>query len=89
MGETFIRSLAVWRLTNMITDEEGPFEVFRRLRTLLGGDSQTTWVGRGVVCHWCVSVWVSWALNRDRPIRERLAISALSIIIDLILRRLR
>lgn len=59
MGNTLvliITSLAVYRLSRMLTDEEGPWSVFTRLRGLAAPD---TWLGRGLECVMCVSVWVA------------------------------
>ena len=54
---TFVlAALAVYRISRMITDEEGPFMVFSKLRGVARPD---TWVGRGMECIMCVSVWVS------------------------------
>jgi hypothetical protein len=47
---------AVFRTATMITQEEGPFEVFTTLRGRVG---QSTWVGRGFHCLLCVSFWLS------------------------------
>jgi hypothetical protein len=63
-----LAALAVYRISRMITDEEGPFMVFTKLRGLAAPD---TWVGRGLECIMCVSVWVAlpvalwidWSLN--------------------------
>jgi len=51
-------ALAVYRLSHMVTSEEGPFEAFAKVRDALGGNQQATWVGRGIVCILCVSFWV-------------------------------
>lgn len=51
-----LSSLAVYRLSRMITDEEGPFALFTKLRELAKPD---TWLGRGLECIMCVSVWVA------------------------------
>jgi hypothetical protein len=51
-----LAALAVYRLSRMISDEEGPFAVFTKLRGLAKSD---TWIGRGLECILCVSVWVS------------------------------
>lgn len=54
---TFIlASLAVYRLSRMITDEEGPFAIFTTLRRWF---PPIDWVGRGLECVMCVSVWVA------------------------------
>jgi len=51
-----IASLAVYRISRMISDEEGPFSVFTKLRGLAKPDS---WTGRGLECLMCVSVWIA------------------------------
>lgn len=51
-----LASLAVYRLSRMIADEEGPWAIFTKLRGLAAPD---TWVGRGLECIMCVSVWVA------------------------------
>lgn len=51
-----LASLAVYRLSRMITDEEGPFAVFTKLR---GAFPPLNWVGRGLECIMCVSVWIA------------------------------
>lgn len=58
MDEVFkfaLLSFFVWRVSKMITDEEGPFEVFVRFRDRF---SQGTWFGRGLRCLWCISFWL-------------------------------
>jgi hypothetical protein len=63
--------LATWRLTSLLVWEDGPFEVFARLRRLLGvrydEKSQavgTNWFAKGVICPACASVWFGafWAV---------------------------
>lgn len=51
-----LAALAVYRLSRMITDEEGPFSVFTKLR---GRFKPEDWIGRGLECIMCVSVWVA------------------------------
>ena len=51
-----LAALAVYRLSRMLTDEDGPFEAFTRLRGLARPD---TWIGRGLECIMCMSVWVA------------------------------
>jgi hypothetical protein len=78
-----LAALFVYRASRMLTDEEGPFEVFTKLRGLAKPD---TWIGRGLECIMCVSAWVAlpvalwidwhgdWALTW-------LALSAITVII--------
>ena len=59
-----ILALATWRIASLITYEEGPFEVFERLRTLAGvrsndyGRYGTNELARGLICLWCCSTWI-------------------------------
>lgn len=48
--------LAVYRVSHLLTQEDGPFDLFSTLREKLG---QATWVGRGAACLLCVSFWLS------------------------------
>jgi len=43
--------LAVWRLTHLVTKEDGPWDVFRRLRRMFSGQLLS--------CFYCLSVWVA------------------------------
>lgn len=54
----------------MITSEEGPFSIFERIRVLSGvkydQHSQpfgTNNLSRGLLCSWCVSVWLGLAVT--------------------------
>ena len=47
--------LAVWRITFLFVMEDGPFDIFHRIRQL-AGDS---FFGRLLNCFFCLSVWVS------------------------------
>lgn len=57
--------LAVYRLAYLIALEEGPAEIFVRLRTALGAydygenGEPTTNLGRGISCPLCVGMWVA------------------------------
>ena len=53
-----VAALATYRLSMMLTEEEGPFSIFTRLRGRLDPD-QKTWLGRGVNCIMCVAFWVA------------------------------
>lgn len=47
---------AVFRLALLLTEEEGPFELAARWRSLFPDDN---WIGRGVRCPLCVSFWLA------------------------------
>lgn len=70
MLDFLVLALATWRLTSLLVWEDGPFEVFARIRHLLGVryDEQSrpygkNWFAKGVVCPACASVWFGfiWA----------------------------
>jgi hypothetical protein len=69
--EFVVLALATWRVTSLLVWEDGPFEVFARLRHGLGvryNESNvaygTNWLAKGVVCPACASVWfgIGWAI---------------------------
>ena len=69
--DVVVLTLATWRLASLLNREDGPFEVFARLRYLLGVryDEQseahgTNWFAKGVICLPCCSVWFGffWAI---------------------------
>jgi hypothetical protein len=50
-----LAGLAVWRVTHMFVHEDGPGDVFVRLRRALG----STFLGRLIDCFYCLSLWVA------------------------------
>lgn len=52
-----IAALATYRVARIITEEEGPFEIFARLRRRVADDQ--TWIARGLHCPFCVGFWVA------------------------------
>ena len=53
-----LAALATFRLSVAITEEEGPFGLFRKVRGWVDPD-QKTWLGRGLNCVFCVSFWIA------------------------------
>ncbi len=54
-GGVSIASLAIWRLTHLFWGEDGPWDVFGRLRTMAGDSG----LGRLLDCFYCLSLWVA------------------------------
>lgn len=69
--------LATWRLTSLLVQEAGPFDVFGKLRA-------TAPHGGALDCIWCTSVWVAALLYmlRWQWLVDILAISAGAILYD-------
>jgi hypothetical protein len=71
--------LAVWRLSSMLSNEDGPFDVFKDIRESAPKNS-------GIDCLWCVSIWIAlpFALifHFDQFIIYWLAYSAIAILIN-------
>jgi len=63
--------LACWRLTSLLVEENGPFDIFAKFRHLIGIrniEGSKTPYGTNVVaemmsCLWCCSMWVGAALT--------------------------
>lgn len=60
-----VLALAVFRISSLISEERGPYRILERFREFLGAveshDGTMTGKGelaRGIICFWCVSVWV-------------------------------
>ncbi len=51
-----LAALATFRISRMIADEEGPWAIFLSLRKAFPG---VNWIGRGLECIMCLSVWVA------------------------------
>ncbi len=92
-----ILGLATWRLTSLLVNERGPWDILERLRYLSGmrydRDSMpyaTTNLSEVLSCVWCLSVWVGIAfglfywLNSSLAvlISLPLALSTTAVIVD-------
>jgi hypothetical protein len=53
--ELLVAVLAVWRVTHLFWGEDGPFDLFVRLRRLAGESVG----GRLLDCFYCLSLWVA------------------------------
>lgn len=52
----FVIVIVVWRLTHLISSEDGPFDVIIRLRKLMGN----SFFGKLMDCFYCLSIWVGF-----------------------------
>jgi hypothetical protein len=66
-----LASLATWRLTHLLVEEDGPADVVVRLRARAG----ESWIGELMDCFYCLSIWVAAPLaigvtprRRDTPL---------------------
>lgn len=48
--------IAVWRVTHLISAEDGPFDVIIRLRKFVGN----SFFGKLMDCFYCLSVWIGF-----------------------------
>jgi len=53
-----LSALAIWRVTHLLAEEDGPWDLIARLRARLGSGV----LGRLMDCFYCLSVWVSLPL---------------------------
>lgn len=52
-----IASLAIYRVARMVTEEDGPMFIFKRVRDARTDDKRSLDVG--LRCFYCVSVWIA------------------------------
>ena len=50
----FLLVIVVWRLTHLITSEDGPFDVIIRIRKMFGN----SFFGKLMDCFYCLSIWI-------------------------------
>lgn len=87
--------MAVWRLSSLLANEDGPFDLFARIRNAVGvkynKESETygtNWFSKGIICVWCNSIWVAGLVaiyfSDDFAIWliHTLALSTTAIIVD-------
>ena len=53
----FVLIIVVWRLTHLISAEDGPFDLIIKLRKLLGN----SFFGKLMDCFYCLSIWIGLA----------------------------
>ena len=55
IGRFLLVSLAVWRVTHLLAEEDGPADAVVRLRSRLGDSI----AGRAMDCFYCLSLWIA------------------------------
>lgn len=57
--------LAVWRLASLLVREDGPADLFLRVRNVAGVNrtGEITGLAAGLSCVWCTSVWVALGIT--------------------------
>lgn len=81
--------LATYRVSHLIVAEDGPADVFLKIRDLIYAKGNDNWVERGFSCVLCVSFWLSWlfalSVNEGNYAINALAISCGCLIINRII----
>jgi hypothetical protein len=84
VAELAVGAAAVWRISHLLHAEDGPWDVFARLRKLVGSGT----FGKMLDCFYCVSVWVALpvVLGMSGTWRERIllwpALSGAAILLE-------
>jgi hypothetical protein len=80
----FICSLAVWRVTHLLSKEDGPFDIVYKFRKQLG----QSFFGSLLDCFYCLSIWIAlppalwWAIGWEQKILHWLALSGLACLLE-------
>lgn len=69
----FVIVIVVWRITHLITAEDGPFDLILRLRKLMGN----SFFGKLMDCFYCLSIWIGFfvALYVSKSLEEILILT--------------
>ncbi len=67
MVALFIQGLALARLLKLLTEEEGPWSIFEKIRAAVGIDKhgnfdENKMLAKLFDCYWCLGVWVGLAV---------------------------
>ena len=55
----FILVIVTWRVTHLISNEDGPFEIIFKLRQISGN----SFFGKLMDCFYCLSIWIGFLLS--------------------------
>jgi hypothetical protein len=79
-----LAALAVWRLTHLISKEDGPWDTIVRLRRALGN----RFFGGMLSCFYCLSIWIAlpFSFFLNGTIMERIivwwALSGVAVLLE-------
>lgn len=87
--EFIIFSLGTWRISTILVREDGPFDVFFKLRAMFD-DKQIELFDLLFSCVWCMSVWVATFIILSAIMNKTLtlylilpfALSAIAVILE-------
>ncbi len=91
IDDVVIVGLATWRIASLLVREEGPLDVFARLRSFAGvpqpGEiGPATFWSQLLGCVWCLSLWLAplvWIVWATAPLAAAiLAAAAVAILVD-------
>lgn len=88
--ELIVYALATWRLTTLLMDEDGPFDILKKLREFLGVNNEESegFFYKLFNCHWCLSMWTAAAMFLlPFPVAAIFSLSACSVIFHLLVER--
>jgi hypothetical protein len=77
-------ALSVWRITHLLNAEDGPWDIFLRLRRWVGEG----WIRQVLGCFYCLSLWIAAPLAAmlGASSKERLllwpALSGIAILLE-------
>jgi uncharacterized membrane protein len=54
--EYYVLVIVVWRITHLISSEDGPFDLIIKLRKQMGN----SFIGKLMDCFYCLSIWIGF-----------------------------
>lgn len=91
-----IISFAVWRLSSLLYDEDGPWLIFKQMRKWIKShEHKGSLISDALKCFWCLSIWVALPFATYESegriyafFTYTLAYSALAIVIDKVITKM-
>lgn len=96
MFRFIIGCLALWRISSLLVEERGPYNIFRQIREKFGivedsdgqklGYNEDNVIGMALTCTWCTSLWMAPAILLIEyvapAVNDVLAMSAGAILVN-------